>query len=437
MTLVIGFGGLSHLGIVSSIAAASKGYQVIGYDPDSRICDSLREGQLPIFEPDLPELLEGSRSQITFTDDPGEFSKCQLIFLSADVATDEENSSDLAPLRALIDQVSAHLSSGTVLVVMSQVPPGFTRGLERQLNNDSQIGPMPVFYQAETLVLGNAVERTLHPERFIVGCDNPKASLPELYAEFLGRFDCPILPMRYESGEMAKLSINMFLASSVSTTNTLAELCEAFGADWSEVVPVLQSDRRIGPHAYLQPGLGLSGGNLERDLTTVVSMAGEFGTDGGVVKAWLANSRHRGDWVLDTVRSQVLAHSNSPAIAIWGLAYKPGTSSTKNSPALSVIDALSQFTLRVYDPQATLETNGRSHVAQVKTCQDACRQADALLVLTPWPEFSDLKLTELKGLMHGGVIIDPFGALDGQACVDLGFSYHRLGVSAKTPELVK
>ena len=156
-----------------------------------------------------------------------------------------------------------------VVVILSQVPPGFTRARQR--------AGRALHYQVETLIFGRAIERALYPERFIVGCADPTAPLPPAYRQFLDAFGCPILPMRYESAELAKISINMCLVASVSVANTLAELCEQIGADWSEIVPALRLDRRIGPHAYLTPGLGIAGGNLERDLATVCALADRAG----------------------------------------------------------------------------------------------------------------------------------------------------------------
>src|SRR5439155_15766795 len=130
-------------------------------------------------------------------------------------------------------------------------------------------------YQVETLIFGRAVERALFPERFMVGCADPGQPLPQGFDEPLAAFKCPILPMLYESAELAKIAINIFLVASVTATNTLAEVCERIGADWGEIAPALRLDKRIGSSAYLSPGLGLSGGNLERDLATVLGLASE------------------------------------------------------------------------------------------------------------------------------------------------------------------
>lgn len=431
---MIGFAGLSHLGIVSSIATASKQFDVAAYDPDASVVEDLSRGRLPVVEPGLPELLEKSRTRLRFSADASILRQCEVIYVSFDVPTGADNRSELSFIHGLLDVVVAHASPSSVLVVLSQVPPGFTRELARRLGR-SHPG-LRVLYQVETLIFGRAVERALYPERYIVGCGNPAEALPEAYAGLLGSWDCPILPMRYESAELAKISVNMFLASSVCVTNTLAELCEAIGAEWSEILPALKLDKRIGAHAYLNPGLGLAGGNLERDLETVRTLAREFGTDAVVVDAWLDNSCHRRGWVLGVLHAEVLSRVGDPIIAIWGLAYKANTASTKNSPALDLLDALKPFTLRVYDPEAVLEGRIAPRIVWTQSAREACREADALAIMTPWAEFSRVEIKEIRELMRGRVIVDPFHVLDQRRCVEAGFRHFALGSLAGAPENV-
>ena len=432
---MIGFAGLSHLGIVSSIAAASKGLDVFAYDPDASLCKALEEGRLPIKEPGLAELLKSNQSRLRFSADPGELRGCEVIYFSPDVKTDVDGRGDLSPLRQLIDDGLAQAAQGATVVVLSQVPPGFTRRIVEDLKSDQEGRDLQVCYQVETLIFGKAVDRALYPERLIVGCAEPSKHLPQPYAKLLARFDCPVLPMTFESAELAKISINMMLVASISAANTLAELCEAIGAEWSEIVPALQMDSRIGPHAYLSPGLGISGGNLERDMAVVTRLAAEYGTDARVVEAWISNSDRRREWVLQTILSEVVPRLKEPAIGVWGLAYKPNTDSTKHSPALDLIRALGPFPVRVYDPVAVLAMDNSPGIVQVETAVRACRGADVLAVMTPWEEFSSIDLVQVRKLMAGNVIIDPFGALDGDRCVNLGFSYFRMGSPARLLEV--
>jgi UDPglucose 6-dehydrogenase len=397
----------------------------VAFDDRPGLAESLRAGQFPIAEPGLDAACHEHGSKIRYTADASELAGCSLIFLTLDVVTDQENRSDLQPLDSLLAKVRAAAPSA-VLVIMSQVPPGYCRTLAARL-------PGSLFYQVETLVIGNAVDRAIHPERFMVGCpdvgSNDQRSLPDDYRGYLEAFGCPILPMRFESAELCKIAINCLLVSSVSTSNTLAEICEKIGADWREIAPALRLDRRIGAHAYLSPGLGIAGGNLERDLITVQTLAGENGCDARVVAAWMANSAYRRDWVLRHLfRLGLLASPATRVFGVWGLAYKQDTQATKNSPSLALLRALPGYRWKAYDPAAKLEPIEFPQVQVCASALDAAQGCDALLVMTPWKEFSAVALDQVAAVMRGRIVMDPYGALDGARCLKLGLQYHRLGV---------
>src|SRR5439155_1304652 len=315
-------------------AAAAKGFRVVAFDPDPARAAAIEAGILPVVEPELDRLFrEHHRTRLGVTADAAALTTCSVVYIASDVPTDDGGVSDLRGITELIDRVGPGLNETAALVVLCQVPPGFTRGL-------SAPPPARRYYQVETLVFGKAVERALHPERFIIGCADPDAPLPGAYRAILDAFACPVLPMRYESAELAKIAINCCLVASVSITNSLAELSERVGADWAEIAPALRLDRRIGAHAYLTPGLGLAGGNLERDLATVLRLAAEQGVEAGVVAAFVRNSQHRRDWALRMLHAELLDNKPDAVVGVLGLAYKEDTHSTKNSPALGLIEHL-------------------------------------------------------------------------------------------------
>jgi UDPglucose 6-dehydrogenase len=418
----VGFAGMTHLGVNSAAAALARGFQVTGYDADGDTIASLRRGEPNLVEPGLREILRKHAALASFTADLAELSRCELVYIAADVPTDDAGASDLAGIRKLIDAVSANLGEGALLVILCQVPPGFTRALSLPRER--------LFYQVETLVFGQALERATHPERIILGCADPAAARPKALEEFLSAFACPVLPMRYESAELAKIAINCCLVSSVSVANTLAELCETLGAAWSEIVPALRLDKRIGQHAYLAPGLGIAGGNLERDLATVCRFADERGTDAGVVRAWIANSRHRRDWALNVLHQSVLSKREDPLIAVLGLAYKQDTRSTKNSPSLALLAHLAPFRVRVFDPvvPASEISHPRCHAAASEL--DACEGADALAIMTPWAQFAALDPAQIARRLRGKLLLDPYAVLKSTACRAAGLEYRTLGLKA-------
>ena len=235
--------------------------------------------------------------------------------------------------------------------------------------------------------------------------------------------------MRYESAEFCKISINMVLVAQVSCANTIAELCEKIGADYDEIVPALRLDRRIGAHAYISPGMGISGGNLERDLATFNSFGDALGTSIGVVRAWQHNSGYRRNWALRTLHATVLSRVADPLIAVLGLAYKENTDSVKNSPAVALIEALQPFRVQAFDPVVAPRAEWHPALTASPDPMAACRGADGVLIMTPWPEFRSIDVTQLAKVLRGRVVIDPYGMLDRRAAIDAGLEYHKLGVS--------
>jgi UDPglucose 6-dehydrogenase len=420
MTPRIAYAGMTHLGLCSGIAAASKGFETVCFDPDAARIATLQAGNLPVIEPNLPELLDMHRARVSFTADTAALRRCDVVYVAPDVPTDEHGGSDLGPLESLLAVVDGVLRDDAVLVILSQVPPGFTRARLR-------LGRI-LHYQVETLVFGRAVERATQPERFIIGCAEPAAPLPPAYRAYLEAFGCPILPMRLESAELAKISINMCLVASVSVANTLAELCERIGADWSEIAPALKLDKRIGAYAYLSAGLGLAGGNLERDLATVIHFAGQTGSEASVIEAFVRNSAHRRDWALRTLHRELLDARPDAVIGVLGLAYKENTHSTKNSPALALIGHLSPWALRVYDPVVPASTVSHPRATGATSPIETATGADALAIMTPWPAFRALKPADLARAMRGRLVLDPYLLLDGASVAAAGLDYVTLGM---------
>ncbi len=236
--------------------------------------------------------------------------------------------------------------------------------------------------------------------------------------------------MGYESAELAKVAINFFLVSSVSTTNLFAEVCENIGANWKEIAPALRLDKRIGPHAYLNPGLGIAGGNLERDLVTIKRLAEGSEVDTGMVDAWIHNSLHRRDWLPRTLQRAFQKRgvpADAATVAIWGLAYKEHTDSIKNSPSLAFISTIPDCRKQAYDPVVKLSVDSNPKFEQRDSAIECCQGADALVIPTPWPEFLQVDVKAVRAVMSGSIILDPFGMLDGEIAAAVGFDYYRLG----------
>src|SRR6266536_1201312 len=412
---------MTHLGLVSATAVAAKGLSTRCYDPDQALVERLSAGEWPVHEPDLTSLRQGNGDRQQFSADLRALRDCDVIYVSPDVPTDAHGSSDLAGILTLTNDVASVLKDDAVMVVLSQVPPGFSRAL----------GAVPherLYYQVETLVFGRAVERAMKPERFIVGCADTQMPLHPRFVAVLSVFGCPILTMRYENAELAKIEINCCLAASIGVANTLSEICEQVGADWAEIAPALKLDRRIGPHAYLAPGLGIAGGNLERDLVTIIGLSERYGTDAEIVHACLGNSRHRGQWATRTLRKVLLARSPQAKVAVWGLAYKENTHSIKNSPALAALAQLPDTCFMLHDPVVPASALPNAQRVFSGDPVATLAGADALMILTAWPEYRAIAPERIARAMRGRIVLDPYRVLDRTRALAAGLEYHALGV---------
>jgi len=257
------FLGMSHLGIVSSIVAASKGVNVFCFDDSKNKIKDLKNGKFEIDEPDLIKTFNKFKLKITYIHNLNKIDlPIDVYVVSQDVKTLENGSSDLTQVTKLLKILKKIVLSHSAVVILSQVPPSFTRKYKKEF--------LYLYYQVETLIFGQAVFRAKSPERIIIGVDKKENKIVHKeFNEFLKLFNSQIVIMNYESAELAKLSINLYLVSSIAFGNLMDKISTRIGADWRDISLALRLDRRIGKFSYIQPGLGLSGGNLERDLENI------------------------------------------------------------------------------------------------------------------------------------------------------------------------
>jgi UDPglucose 6-dehydrogenase len=422
-----GFLGLSHLGVIASGGWASFGRPVVGIDPDEAVVGPLNESEPPVHEPGLPELFERHRGRMTFGTDFALLRDCPLVFITRDIPTDADNAGDLSAVSDLVDRAVPHLRPGVVLVLMSQVQPGFTRALGERIRAARPELAFTLYYWVETLIIGNALERFLRPERLILGCPDAGAPIASILEAGLKDFEAPIFSMSYESAELAKTAVNLFLYSSVCSANQLSEICESIGADWSEIVPALRTDRRIGPAAYLRPSLGVAGGNLERDLSTLRQVSRNKDLDSGLLDSLVSYNEKRYEWILKKLRRHVFDEVARPVIGVWGLAYKKDTQSTKNAFSMRLLrDLHGRAEFRVYDPRVkTLPAGADAEAAEDR--DGVLDGADALLVMTDWDEFARTDARTLVERMRRAVVIDCTGVLEDVCLGREGVCYVSMG----------
>ena len=397
----IAFVGMSHLGINYAVASAAKGFHVICYDGDKNKIENLKKNIIDFYEPRLKNLLNKYSKNISFVDKIFEIKVCDLIFLSEDVRTNKDNFSIYKDINFLKNKILSNIKKKSTLIILSQVEVGFTEKIKINKNQ--------LYYQVETLIFGNAVERSLNPQQFIIGAANN--AINKKYHNYLKKFKCPITIMSYSTAELSKISINLYLISSLSFTNSLVELCEKKSIDWKKITTILRRDKRIGNYAYLNPGLGILSGNLQRDLQSFKKVLKQNNCNLHLPNAWQKNSDIRKKWVIDLLKSNFSNLLNSKKkIGIYGLTYKKNITFLKNSPALDIICKYKKTFFNIFDPKLSTRIN-KKNIKQHKNIKSFLRESDLLIILTDWDDIKNYDYSVLKNY-NGKDIIDPYQTMD-------------------------
>jgi UDPglucose 6-dehydrogenase len=422
--------GIWHQGAVAAACLADLGYRVEGVDSNELRVKDLSMGKAPLYEPGLDELLSRGieSTHLSFTTDlTAALRRTQNILVMFDTPVDSNDDVDISGILETARSMAPSIRPGSVILVTAQVPVGTCdqiAGIIRAVNPQLDFG---IAYWPENLRLGQAIERFRHPPLPVIGADR---------AETLDRVETllSVLPVSWKrvnlrTAEMTKHALNAFLAVSICFANELGNLCDAVGADGAQIAEALRMEPRIGPKAMLLPGLGFSGGTLARDMRTLQHLGNRFDTPTPLIDgAWKSN-QEQNRAVMRMVR-RAFGSAAGLRIGILGLTYKPDTSTLRRSAALEIIRELVSGGAEVsaYDPKADLQELLQH--SEFKVCADAYAAAfngDALIVVTPWPEFRLLDYRRIHSVMRKRVIIDAAGLLEPSALQTLGFYYMAIG----------
>jgi UDPglucose 6-dehydrogenase len=425
----IGVIGLWHLGCVTAACLADAGSHVIGIDPDQATVAALIAGRPPVSEPGLAELLLRNASRLDFTCQPRALAGASRAWVTFDTPVDDDDDADVEWVLANAVEQLAWLPEGSLAVVSSQLPVGsiaklHERCLQRRGDRGLRFACVP-----ENLRLGRAIECFRARDRIVAGVRSPQ-DRDEL-AALLAPFSANVQWMRVESAEMTKHALNGFLATSVAFINEVAEICESVGADAEEVSRGLRSEQRIGPHAYLGPGDAFAGGTLARDIGFLRGLASRRGLPDHVFAGVADGNAAHKHWTRRKLL-ELLADRGAPGahafgadaadakdlagrhIAVWGLAYKPGTDTLRRSSAIELCRWLLRegATVRAHDP--AVQALPAELAEQVELCPSPLRAAagaDALVVCTAWPDYLEVPVHELLSALARAHVIDPAGLL--------------------------
>jgi len=422
--------GLWHLGCVVSAGLASLGHTVYATDPDAERVRNLQQGRFPLQEPGLAEFTaeQVQAGRLAFVSSPqAALFAASFIFLTFDTPVDEYDRCDLTPLENILKQVTLFAPQDATVVVMSQVPAGTCARFETRLHELAHRDTLRVAYQPENLRLGEALATFLQPDFLLVGANNAKTANDVL--QLYEGIKTKKLVMGTNSAEMSKHVLNAFLATSVSFANEMADLAESGGADIRDVLSAIRLDRRIGPHAFLSPGPGFSGGTLGRDVQTLRSIGAREHRRTAQLDATLAVNDHRLAGLIEKLERECGSLSGL-TIALLGLTYKPGTSTLRRSRAVEfahrLIDA--GCSVRACDPMISTPAAETKNIEICADAYQAAAGADFAVLMTPWPEFRKLDLQRLAACMRRARLMDCHNFLSSSAARPAGFQYLGVGV---------
>ncbi|REK19785.1 MAG: UDP-glucose/GDP-mannose dehydrogenase family protein [Actinobacteria bacterium] len=414
--------GAGYVGLVTAAGLARLGHRIRLGEANANRVAQLSSGEVPIYEEGLEELLSEARSMemITFHSSNVEaVEESELVFLCLPTPEGEDGRADLTFVLTVVDELAGEVADDTLFVVKSTVPPGTVATLRKRLadlGSAARVASHPEFLRE-----GRAVRDFMEPDRIVVGAWDPDDA--EKVASLYEALGTKVIKTDPTSAEMIKYANNAYLAARLTFVNTLANVCEAVGADIMDVIDGIGSDHRIGPH-FLQPGPGYGGSCFPKDTSALIGVAEDAGYDFQLLRAVIAADDEQRRRVAEKVRLAAGGGLRGRKVAMWGIAFKAGTDDVRESPALRIAALLQRDGAEVvaYDPEANSPA-----VANADSALEAVDGADVLLVATEWPEFGEVDLEQVSRRMRGHRVVDARNLLDPKRVRQVGLDYWGLG----------
>ena len=427
--------GCGYVGLVAGTCLAEQGHKVLCVDSDVKKINGLKRGTLPIYEPGLGEILdrnvkEGRQSFSTSL--AKGIQTGEVIFIAVGTPMEDGGKADVSAVIAVAREIGRHMREHKIVVIKSTVPVGTASRIARVIkSNQRRPRDFDVVSNPEFLREGTAVKDFLEPDRVIVGLDNPRPRLRKTMETLYGGItdtEHPLLFTNTRSAELIKYASNAMLATRVSFMNEIARLCENVGADVREVARGVGLDSRIGPR-FLEAGVGYGGSCLPKDVKALAKIMRGHGLSPRIIETVDKINEEQKLLPVKKIRT-LLPTLKGKKIAIWGLAFKPGTDDMREAPSLAVIKELQKAGARIqaFDPVA--ETRAKTLLKHVNFCNDPYRTltgCDALIILTEWNEFRGLDKKRIKGLLKRPNVVDGRNIYDPGEMRRLGFNYLSIG----------
>lgn len=432
--------GAGYVGLVSAACFSNFGWHVHCIDKHATKVDGILNGTMPIYEPGLDDLVARNvnAGRLRFSTDLAEAVRsADLVFLAVGTPMRRgDGYADLSYVYQAVGELAPYLHGFTVITTKSTVPVGTSREIEKRLRELRPDADFAVCSNPEFLREGSAIQDFTHPDRVLVGVDDPRAqAMMERVYEPLRLRSAPVIFVGRESAELAKYAANAFLAMKISFINEIADLCEEVGADVQQVATAIGSDRRIGDK-FLHPGPGFGGSCFPKDVSALVRTGREARTPLSLVEQVEKVNNERKIAMIARIERAAGGNVRGQTIAVLGVTFKPNTDDMREAPSLVVLPMLIERGARVraYDPQG--RANAEALLPGVEWAGgavDAADGADVLVILTEWNEFRALNLGALKQRMRGRIIVDLRNVMRPDDAIAEGFQYSGIGRPGFTP----
>jgi UDPglucose 6-dehydrogenase len=417
--------GAGYVGLVTGACFADLGHEVVVRDILPDRIEALRRGEVPIYEPGLDELLERNRERIRFTTDVGEaVDGADFVYVAVGTPPTYSGDADLSAVWTVIDELPP-VERRVVIAMKSTVPVGTGEKARHRLA-ERGLGRAGYVSNPEFTAEGTAVRDFMHPDRTVIGAfdDSDADAVVELHRGI----EAPIVRCDVASAEMIKLAANAFLTTRISFINEIANLCELVGADVKEVANGIGLDHRLGPH-FLNAGVGFGGSCFPKDITALKQLAGNSGYHFQLLSAVIEVNELQKRRVIGKLQ-QHLGSLRGKTVALLGLAFKPHTDDTREAPSIVLAGRLlaEGADVRAWDPVA--RPDGLYGVEQTETVEAAVAGADAVVLVTEWPQLAEIDWSAVAPTMRTRIFVDGRNMLDPETIRAAGFVYEGIGRGA-------
>ncbi len=426
--------GTGYVGLVAGTCFAESGNSVTCVDIDERKIRRLMDGEVPIYEPGLEEMLKRNlhdgrlKFSLSYEEAiPG----AEVAFIAVGTPPGEDGSADLKHVLAAARSIGRCMTGYLVVVDKSTVPVGTADKVEQAIREVTR-QPFDVISNPEFLKEGAAIDDFLKPDRVVIGSDSPRATevMEVLYGPFV-RTGNPILLMDRTSAELTKYAANAMLATRISFMNEIANICSRVGANVDQVRKGIGTDARIGAR-FLFAGLGYGGSCFPKDVKAIVHTASDRGYDFRILKAVEEVNERQKRVLFELIRQHYSGQLAGKRFAVWGLSFKPNTDDMREAPALVVVRSLLEAGARVraYDPEAMQECRAHhfgDRIEYAESPREALEGAHGLVLITEWNEFRNPNFDEVKSLLASPVVFDGRNIYPRKVLERLGFTYYGIG----------